>query len=175
MCVLHYERLKVWAESLIPRTTQEAIAEAAAVYRGHLELEHDRAVQRARDEAMRGIVYYVMRDTDSLIKIGTTRKFPDRIATLKGEHGSLKLMTAEYGGAERETKMHRRFRGLRVQGEWFRPALPLLLHIARLRRHQLQAGALKPDVSLEEVVAMIRALGGDWQPPARRGSQRRAA
>lgn len=185
VCFLHYERLKVWAASLSPRTTEEAITEATAIYREHGELERqraadaanlerDRVIDQAKTEAICGIVYYLLRD-DGLIKIGTSRNYSNRIGNLKREHGPLKLMTAELGGYARENKMHRRFRALCVRGEWFHPELPLLKHIAGLRRHQLQAGALKPDISLEEIMAMIRVLGSDWELPDLRGPQRRSA
>ena len=120
----------------------------------------------------RGIVYYLLR-SDGQIKIGTTENYADRSGNLRREHGPLRLMTTEEGGRDRETQMHRRFRDLCVWGEWFRPELPLLTHIALLRRRLLYAGAVKPDVGLDEVMAMIRALGSDWQLPAsRKGPQR---
>jgi len=186
VCFLHYERLKVWAASLIPHATGEAITGTAAVYREHMELERgraeeagrieiDRAICREQAEARRGVVYYLLRDSDGLIKIGTSRRGLRRLSDLKREHGPCKLMAAEYGGYLRENQIHKRFLALWVQGEWFRPELPLLKHVAGLRRNQLQAGALNPDLGLEDVVAMIHALGGEWAPPNRRGPQKRAA
>lgn len=78
-------------------------------------------------------VYYVQR-ADGMIKVGTSRKAAVRLATIAHEHGQLVLMAIQPGGYEEETAVHRRFRDLRAEGEWFRPELPLLQHIVRVRK-----------------------------------------
>lgn len=79
------------------------------------------------------IVYYVRRK-DGMIKIGTSRVAARRLEEIAREHGSLILMAFHTGARAEESATHRRFKALRAEGEWFRPALPLLEHIAEVRR-----------------------------------------
>jgi hypothetical protein len=79
------------------------------------------------------IVYYVRRP-DGMIKIGTSRSPGSRLESIARTHGSL-LLVAFHGGARaEEAAIHRIFKVLHIGGEWFRPELPLLEHIAKVRK-----------------------------------------
>ncbi len=79
------------------------------------------------------IVYYVQRP-DGMIKIGTSRGAGRRLADVAREHGRLTLMAFHTGARTEEAAMHRRFKALHIGREWFRPELPLLEHIFKVRK-----------------------------------------
>lgn len=79
------------------------------------------------------IVYYVQRP-DAMIKIGTSRNAGSRLGGIGREHGPLILMAFHTGARAEEAAVHRIFKALCIGGEWFRPELPLLEHIARVRK-----------------------------------------
>lgn len=79
------------------------------------------------------IVYYVQRG-DGAIKIGTSRTPASRLGNLAREHGPLVLMAFERGARAEESAMHRKFKTLCIGREWFRSELPLLNHIAEVRK-----------------------------------------
>ena len=104
------------------------------------------------------IVYYVRRG-DGAIKIGTTTKPADRWAALRWEHGPLEILLTHCGDGERERQMHARFADLRLEGEWFRAELELLMWIATVRRKQINIRTrMEGTVGLGAIVAMIKAL-----------------
>jgi hypothetical protein len=79
------------------------------------------------------IVYYVQRP-DGMIKIGTSRAPGTRLDGIARKHGQLILMAFQTGAHAEETAVHRTFKALHIGGEWFRPELPLLDHIAKVRK-----------------------------------------
>ena len=181
LCDHHYERLRQWGEALPCRTTEQAIADIRAVHEEQVELDELRAQKLAEREmahickrnlaiATAGVVYYVRRDADGLIKIGTTTKLGNRMSNLRGVHGPLRLMAVRAGGRPQEIALHQKFAELRETGEWFRPELSLLDHIARLRRPSASSnfgttitipGQL---IHAEEVFAMVRSVDPGWVP-----------
>ena len=72
------------------------------------------------------VVYY-LRSADR-VKIGTSGAPKQRLAALG--HGE--LLAFERGGHALEQQRHRDFAALRVGGEWFTAADPLLAHIATI-------------------------------------------
>ncbi len=139
-------------------------------YRRRIELpaerqrEHEESLRQAAEARRlaaeaRGIVYYLHRSADGLIKIGTSTDHKTRFGDLRREHGQLRLLLAYAGGYKEETEAHNRFAGLWVRGEWFRPELPLLLEVQRLRRaHDKQASRLPEQVPVVEIRALIKAV-----------------
>lgn len=117
-----------------------------------------------------GMVYYVQR-ADGMIKVGTSRVTASRLANLIREHGPLTLMAIQTGSYEEESAVHRKFRDLRAGGEWFHPELPLLQHIARIRRaagnlefesHGLPS--LMKRAALNRLIRDAKERWADWEP-----------
>ena len=97
---------------------------------------HWRGIREWAEKAARSadnIVYYVQRP-DGMIKIGTSRSAGSRLADIARKHGQLMLMAFHTGAHAEETTVHRRFKALHIGGEWFRPEIPLLEHIAKVRK-----------------------------------------
>ena len=109
------------------------------------------------------LVYYGQRESDSLIKIGTSRTIISRWVTLTGEHGPLVLMAAHRGAHREERMVHDHFAALRVEGEWFRPELPLVEHILKARTAATvrRTEKLPPQLDLLELGRMVRRLKRD--------------
>jgi hypothetical protein len=83
-----------------------------------------RATQRDR------LVYYVQRP-DGAIKIGTTWDIAGRMQALRNV-SPVVLLGTHTGGEVAESALHRRFRAIRLDGEWFSPTDDLLTHIAHV-------------------------------------------
>jgi hypothetical protein len=69
---------------------------------------------------------YFARGRNGLIKIGVTGDLDQRMSALKTE-----LILVLPGRESEERGFHRRFRRLRVEGEWFRPGPALLRYLER--------------------------------------------
>lgn len=123
-------------------------------FRLQLELDRQRIEAEEAVRAERTVVYYVQRQSDGLIKIGTSRGLAPRMVTLKREHGPLLLIAVVAGSHKEETALHRQFKELRAKGEWFRPELPLLEHVYALMKER----PLEPDPSLPPLMVR-RAIG----------------
>jgi hypothetical protein len=113
-------------------------------YRRRIELpaehqrEHEESLRQAAEATRlaaeaRSIIYYLHRPADGLIKIGTSTAHKTRFSDLRREHGQLRLLLAYPGGRRDEADLHVRFAALRVEGEWFRPELPLLKAVLQMR------------------------------------------
>lgn len=128
-------RLRTRDGQLVPdvRCPDPATCEAADV------LLCDRHYRRALEWAEKAarwansIVYYVQRP-DGMIKIGTSRAADSRLGSIGRAHGQLVLMAFHTGARAEEAAVHRVFKTLCIGGEWFRPELPLLEHIAKVRK-----------------------------------------
>lgn len=97
---------------------------------------HYRSTLKWAERAARwanSIVYYVQRP-DGMIKIGTSRVAGSRLGAVGREHGRLLLMAFHTGARAEEAAVHRKFKSLHIGGEWHRPELPLLEHIAKVRK-----------------------------------------
>jgi len=127
------------------------------------DCHYRRALKWAEDAArcQAETVYYVQRE-DGLIKIGTSRTTASRLAYLAREYGPLSLMAFHGGGRQEEAAAHRAFKALRVEGEWFRPGLPLLEHIVEIRKTmgnlEYENDGMPPRMSRAELREMIRDL-----------------
>lgn len=100
------------------------------------KLEKSRREAAQRELAAASLVYYVRRESDGLIKIGTTGRVDRRMATLEHDHGPLQLLLTHDGDRAAEERMHARFADWRAEGEWFRPGRPLLEFLDASRRAQ---------------------------------------
>jgi hypothetical protein len=106
------------------------------------------------------VVYYLLRESDGLIKIGTSTRFRERLSDLRAEHGALRLLLTHRGDHDCEDQMHYRFKDLRIHGEWFRPGKPLMGWILEVRRRQdkiVPSGLLPGTVALSEVIPAVKA------------------
>ena len=106
------------------------------------------------------VVYYLLRESDGLIKIGTSTRFRVRLGELRAEHGTLRVLLTHRGDRICESGMHLRFRDLRVGGgEWFRPGKPLMAWILEVRRRQEKIkppGLLPGTVTLGEIIPLVK-------------------
>ena len=124
--------------------------------------EHYRRALAWAEQAARwanSIVYYVRRP-DGMIKIGTSRVADSRLGDVAREHGPLTLMAFHAGARREESAMHRRFKALRVEGEWFSPGLVLLGHITETRKTMSnlegESGGLPPRMTRIELSRIVR-------------------
>ena len=129
---------------------------------------HYRRVLQWAETAVRrqGEAVYYVRRTDGMIKVGTSRKAAVRLATLAHEHGQLALMAIHAGGYKEESAVHRKFKELHIGGEWFHPELPLLQHIARVRKTtgnlEFEGDGLPPRMSGAALGRLIRDAKERW-------------
>jgi hypothetical protein len=108
------------------------------------------------------VVYYLLRESDGLIKIGFSSSLGQRLSVLRWEHGALRLLLTHRGDRESEHGMHVKFAGLRVHGEWFTPGKPLWCWILEVRARQakMKPPSLAPGtVALSEVTALAKSAG----------------
>jgi T5orf172 domain len=87
------------------------------------------------------VIYFVREGTDGHIKIGYAASVRKRLRTIQtGNPRPLTVLASVQGGYRHERFLQRRFKHLRIRGEWFRPDSELLHYIysedllARLRR-----------------------------------------
>jgi hypothetical protein len=187
VCEHHYRRMREWMNTRDQRDALAAVRTAEIVHENQMRLARKRAEQQreldretarqrialAKEEAKErvraeeaaraeaSLIYYARRESDGLIKIGTSRVLAGRLATLKLEHGPLQLMAVEGGSHKQENALHRQFAGLRAEGrEWFRPELPLLEHVYRIMRERPVEAApgLPPILGSRVVGGMIQGL-----------------
>lgn len=109
------------------------------------------------------IVYYVRRP-DGMIKIGTSRTADSRLGSISRAHGHLVLMAFHAGARAEEAAVHRTFKALHIGGEWHRPELPLLEHIARVRQAMgnlvPEYDGLPPRMDRGEFARLVRQARG---------------
>ena len=83
-----------------------------------------------------GSVVYFVRAGD-FIKIGFSKKWRGRLSHLQtGSPLPLELLHAEPGDVAKEQALHRHFKHLHSQGEWFRAAADLLNYIEKLKGYR---------------------------------------
>jgi T5orf172 domain len=159
-------------ETRLEKGRLREVARLQAELAREVERERVRAAEAARAEA--SVVYFVRRESDGLIKIGTSRTPAKRLAYLKREHGALKLVAVAGGDHKRENEFHRRFAALRAEGEWFRPELALLECVYALMKECL----LEPVPGLPPVVERIEIGRMIWKikiGPVREMTRKRQA
>jgi hypothetical protein len=163
---VHLERLRLDREQ--GKARQELFKEQIRL-QGELEKARVDAAEAA--ESARSVVYYAQRASDGLIKIGTSRRIVGRLVALKGEHGSLQLLALHSGTHKEEHELHRKFAALRVEGEWFRPDLPLIDHIVWVRAGDLYLSKDLPErVHAEELRVVLRRLKREAREARKRES-----
>lgn len=107
------------AREMLIRERNEAEAARLAAHQSAV------AAKRARERDR--FVYYVRRP-DGAIKIGTTWNLKTRMQAFRNVSPA-ELLASHSGGQIAEAALHRRFRHLRLDGEWFKPDPDLLAHI----------------------------------------------
>jgi hypothetical protein len=125
--------------------------------------EHEESLRQAAEARRlaaeaRSIVYFLRRG-DGVIKIGFSTNYPARLNNLRGQHGPLRLLLAYAGGRREESEAHHRFAAACAGGEWFRPVLPLLLEVQRLRQgRDKRPNNLPEQAPIAEVRALIKSI-----------------
>ena len=67
---------------------------------------------------MTSVIYFVQREGGD-VKIGTTVNLGQRLSTLRGEHGNIKLLGIIKGNYVKEKILHWCLSDSRLDGEWF--------------------------------------------------------
>lgn len=153
VCDYHFERMMDWR-------LRKSLEEMRALHAEQLRLDKERIHAQEIERARFSLVYYILRESDGMIKIGTSRRPYSRFGTLKTQHGPLRLLATHGGERQQEDDMHHKFRAFLLEGarEWFRPEPRLLRHVLRVRlRHEVYAKSLLPIAEVEEIRAMVRA------------------
>lgn len=79
------------------------------------------------------VVYFAQAGTDGPIKIGFSKSFKQRIASIEAStFEPIRILAVVNGGINRERALHRRFRADRIKSEWFRPSTALMAYIETL-------------------------------------------
>lgn len=87
------------------------------------------------------LVYFMRRDSDGFIKIGSSFAPEQRRIEIERAVGCrVELLSFRHGGIEAERELHRQFLRNRADGEWFRPCAELLA-IAKPSRRGIVARA----------------------------------
>jgi hypothetical protein len=82
-------------------------------------------IERYGAPAPNPAVYFIQNTQNGLIKIGSSSNPQKRLSTLQtASAGPMVLLAAT--SSYTESGLHRRFKSLRVRGEWFRPEAELL-------------------------------------------------
>jgi hypothetical protein len=157
LCRGHFDKLHEWHNELIGL---ECRLEAERQAREEFSWTAEMASWAAQG---RQVVYYLLR-ADGLIKIGTTKNLPMRLANLQTEHGRLILLLTHCGDHKREHEMHQQFASDRVEGEWFRASVALVSWIILVRRKRINVRTRAPGT------APIRALPGMLQIASKAGA-----
>ena len=100
------------------------------------------------------MIYFV--EGGDLVKIGMAEDVPARVARMQtGSPIQLRLLGSMPGDRDVERALHRRFRDLRVRGEWFRRADELHAYI--------ESGFEGPYIALSEDTACFGLIGEDFE------------
>lgn len=141
VCEHHLKRARDWIreETKVAAGADLARLNELDAERRRLQRESAREARELREaeeaaEIARSCVYYVQRESDGLIKIGTSRRLSQRMATLRSEHGPITLLLTHPGGHRREGILHGAFLDIRMEGEWFRPEPHLLAWIQKVEK-----------------------------------------
>lgn len=152
VCEYHHERMLDWR-------LRKTLEEMRAVHAEQLQLDKERIHAREAEWARFSFVYYLLRESDGIIKIGTSRRPYMRFTSLRSQHGPMRLLATHGGALQQESDVHNKFRPFLAEGrEWFRPEPRLLRHILRVRlRHEVYAKTTLPIAGVDEIKAMIQA------------------
>lgn len=135
LCQHHADRLSKWRYFEEPEERVRAKTESLRA----ADLEYERAeaeseLRREKIRAARSVVYYIRRESDGAVKIGTTTQLRNRMSALRAEHGELRVLLTHSGTMKEEREMHRQFAHYRLgRTEWFAPVKELLQWIAGRR------------------------------------------
>jgi hypothetical protein len=110
------------------------------------------------------LIYYVRRESDDLIKIGTSRVFRSRLTALRAEHGPLRVLLTHAGSYERENLQHARFAHLWAEGEWFRPGRQLCEWILETRAHGENIATALRGTEPVEYIRELLAVSDNYPP-----------
>lgn len=153
LCEYHRDRLFGWSH----KRTLWGIGE---IRDAQIAADRERIREEEAELAKRCIVYYLQRESDGLIKIGSTTSPRSRFSKLKSDYGPLRLLATRGGMLRHEREIQDKFDALLAETrEWFRPDPRLLRHILRLRtQYEVRDRTGLPVVETAEIRAMIRGL-----------------
>ena len=77
-------------------------------------------------------VYFIQGCETQRIKIGISNNVDSRLKGIQSSEPLKLLAVIKQGGKDLERRLHQKFQGLRVHGEWFRPDPQLLEYIGEL-------------------------------------------
>jgi hypothetical protein len=89
-------------------------------------LEIESRQPKSRSKNHEPMVYFLQRDIDGFIKIGTTTNITDRITSIQTGAGPCVLLGRILGGPITEARLHQKFADSRQHGEWFLPTDDLM-------------------------------------------------
>lgn len=153
LCEYHRDRMLDWR---FKKSRQDMLN----LHAEQMQLDKERVREAEAHLRSRCIVYYVQRDSDGLIKIGSTTSPRARWSKLKSDYGPLRILATRGGTLQHEREAQDKFDALLAETrEWFRPEVKLLRHILRLRtQYEVHAETRFPVVEVAEIRAMIRAV-----------------
>ena len=153
LCEYHRDRLFGWSH----KRTLWGIGE---IRDAQIAADRERIREEEAELAKRCIVYYLQRESDGLIKIGSTTSPRSRFSKLKSDYGPLRLLATRGGMLRHEREIQDKFDALLAETrEWFRPDPRLLRHILRLRKqYEVRDRTGLPVAETAEIRAMIRAF-----------------
>jgi Meiotically up-regulated gene 113 len=150
-------------------TARQRAADARELAKEQERLARERVAAEEAARAAASVVYFVRRESDGCIKIGTTRRLADRLGKLRGAFGPLYLMATVGGAHKEEHALHGQFADLRADGEWFQPDLVLLEHVYRVRSdHPIDPAPRLPLMEPNDIGVMIRRIKEERATEARR-------
>jgi hypothetical protein len=167
LCGHHYDVASAWRADTPNRGRRKQV-EFHRQWESE-QAERDEEHQRQIEERRRnlGVIYYIRRASDGLIKIGTTGSLSKRLATHRREHGEIQLLLTHSGGRGREAGLHAEFRDWQYRGEWFHPGWPLMQHIDYLRRSLGIRSTQAPGTLSVAEVRKLRTGAPRVPPPGR--------
>lgn len=87
-----------------------------------------------KDGALIGKIYFIYSQSAAAIKIGFSISPETRLKSLKTAHaGDLEILTTIRGTMHEEHELHKKFKHLRLKGEWFAAKPDLLAFIEELK------------------------------------------
>ncbi len=95
---------------------------------------------------------YFIQSGNGPIKIGYSIQIENRLPTMQsGNPCPLTLLKTVFGGQSEELAIHRKFKAIRIRGEWFEPTSELLNFIQRVT-----------DANLEDEIDVFRHRSNRW-------------
>lgn len=100
--------------------------------------------EKQKETKHSGFVYFIQGENGGAIKIGYTKNFDGRLKVLQTSYPDiLKVLCLIPGSTKTETSYHKKYKDIRLNGEWFKPNEELLKEIEKLKiKYNQQVGTL---------------------------------